>query len=325
MSSVHAALASLYDALVVPAFCHAGFAARAATWDPRSLEVDLRGRAFLVTGASAGLGRAAAEALAVRGGDVHLVVRDRGRGERARDGMLEAGGRGALHLHLVDVARLSEVRRFADGFVASGRRLDGLIHNAGVLLDRREVTDEGHERTLATNVLAPYLLTGLLEPALQRTAAAGEARVVWVSSGGMYTQRVRVDDLQYQRGQFDGVVAYARTKRAEIYLSERFAARWAGSAITSNAMHPGWADTPGVQGSLPRFHRLTRRFLRTPAEGADTIVWLAASDEARGQSGGFFLDRRPRPTHLPGLGTHQPTADIDRLWQECARLTGWPG
>ena len=135
----------------------------------------------------------------------------------------------------------------------------------------------------------------------------------------MYTQRLDVDDLQFERGRFDGVVAYARTKRAQVILTELWAERLAADGITSNCMHPGWAATPGVERSLPRFHRLLGPILRTPEQGADTLVWLAAAREVADETGGLYFDRRRRRTHvLPG--TRSPAEDRDRLWAVCEEL-----
>jgi dehydrogenase/reductase SDR family member 12 len=107
-----------------------------------------------------------------------------------------------------------------------------------------------------------------------------------------------VNDLQSERGEFSGSVAYARAKRGLMILTEEWAERWRDNGIVVNAMHPGWADTPGVESSLPGFYRATKCVLRTPEEGADTVVWLAASTEAGKISGKFWLDRELHPSHL---------------------------
>jgi len=174
-------------------------------------------------------------------------------------------------------------------------RLDVLVSNAGVYSVRRQETDEGFEKSFALLLLGPYILTQCLHPLL---AAAQDARVVNVSSGGMYSQKIQVDDLQSQSGSYSGSVAYARAKRGLMILTEVWAERWREDGIVVNAMHPGWADTPGVRNALPGFYRVTRKLLRTPREGADTIVWLAASTEAGEVSGEFWLDRQIHPSHL---------------------------
>jgi dehydrogenase/reductase SDR family member 12 len=221
---------------------------------------------------------------------------------------------------LCDLGRVDSVRRFAERFTAEAPRLDVLVNNAGVLTQERERSADGIELTLATNVIAPFLLTQLLIPMLEHSAPS---RIVNVSSGGMYTQKLRADDLQSGQEDFDGPTAYARTKRAEVVLSEMWAQRLAGTGVTVHAMRPGWADTPGVRSSLPRFYRATRPLLRSPHQGADTIVWLGAAAEPAETSGGFWHDRRRRPTHLLP-GTRETEEERGRLWSEYVALSSTP-
>ena len=170
--------------------------------------------------------------------------------------------------------------------------------------------------TFAVNVVAPFLLTELLTDKL---AARAPSRIITVSSGGMYTQRMHTDDLQNAHGEFNGATAYARSKRAQMLLTEVWARRLADRGIIAHAMHPGWADTPGISASLPRFYRASRPLLRSPQQGADTIVWLGAADEAAASSGGFWHDRRRRPTSLLPW-TRETAADRCAVWGECVRL-----
>ena len=187
------------------------------------------------------------------------------------------------------------MRACAERLLANDEPVHVLVHNAGVLPRERRETEEGVELTFATNVLGPHLLTRLLR---ERLIASAPARVLFVSSGGMYTRRLDVDDLQSRRGTYDGRVAYARTKRAEVVLAERWAAELAGTGVVVHAMHPGWADTPGIKTSLPGFQRIMRPLLRTPEQGADTIVWLAAAEEpAPGHRA--LLVRSPRARDAP--------------------------
>jgi NAD(P)-dependent dehydrogenase (short-subunit alcohol dehydrogenase family) len=129
----------------------------------------------------------------------------------------------------------------------------------------------------------------------------------------MYTQRVRPDDLQMEKTRYDGAVAYARTKRAQVILTELWAERLRDRGIVVHSMHPGWAATPGVSESLPRFYKVTRPLLRTAEEGADTIVWLCASEEAGRTTGLFWHDRRPRPTHRLEA-TRETPKEREALW-----------
>jgi NAD(P)-dependent dehydrogenase (short-subunit alcohol dehydrogenase family) len=140
----------------------------------------------------------------------------------------------------------------------------------------------------------------------------------------MYTQRIRVDDLQYERGRYDGSIAYARAKRGLVILTEMWAKDLKDDGVVVHSMHPGWADTPGVSSSLPGFYRVTKKILRTPEEGADTIVWLAAAREAASSTGLFWLDRQPHTTHVfPGTGASREQRE--QLWTELAELSGWSG
>ena len=168
------------------------------------------------------------------------------------------------------------------------------MNNAGAMFAERELTEEGLERTFATNLLSGFLLTETLIPKLIESAPA---RIINMSSGGMLSRRLRVSDLQNERD-YKPADAYAHTKRAQVILTEIWAERLADEGVTVHSVHPGWADTAGVADSLPLFHKVIGPFLRTPAEGSDTMVWLAAADEPTHDSGRFWLDRRPRPTHL---------------------------
>ena len=192
-----------------------------------------------------------------------------------------------------------------------------LVNNAGVLLNQRTMTAEGNETALATNLLAPYLLTRMLLPRLRESAPS---RIINVSSGGMYATGLALDDLQYEKTSYDGSRAYARTKRALVTLTEMWAEQLQSSGVVVHAMHPGWADTPGVAGSLPAFHTIIRRFLRTAGEGADTITWLAAAEEAAKVTGLFWLDREPHTTHV-FPGTDPSAQERQALWDALTRLT----
>jgi dehydrogenase/reductase SDR family protein 12 len=283
----------LLDATVVFSFDRTGFRRHAARFRAEDLEVSLAGKRCLVTGGNSGIGKAAAAGLAGRGAEVVLLCRSRERGEAAAAEIRRATGNEAVRAEEVDVSETDSIRAFVRRF--RSRRVDVLVNNAGVLPDRRAATADGVELTLATNLLGPYLLTELLLPRLE---ASPDARVVSVASGGMYTQRLDVEALlSGGPDPFDGVVQYARTKRALVVLNEQWAARHRTTGVTFSAMHPGWADTPAVRTSLPRFREVTKRILRTPEEGADTVIWLAAAPSAAGRNGLFWFDREPVSTH----------------------------
>jgi NAD(P)-dependent dehydrogenase (short-subunit alcohol dehydrogenase family) len=309
---------TLMDRTVVPGYTTVGYRLRRRLGTQGEIDVSMTGRSVLVTGATSGLGLAAATGFARLGATVHLLARDAARGERARQ-QVDAAGPATAHVHLADLSALRSVRSFARSFLESGHDLHVLVNNAGVLRGERELSEDGIELTFATDVLGPFLLTNML---LARLRECAPARVVNVSSGGMYTQRLDVGDLQFARRDYDGPAAYAAAKRALVVLTEIWAQRLAGSGVVVHSMHPGWAATPGVETSLPRFHRVMGPLLRTPEEGADTIVWLGAAPEPERDSGRFWHDRRPRPTHRVPWTRERP-GDRGRLWQECCRLSGW--
>jgi NAD(P)-dependent dehydrogenase (short-subunit alcohol dehydrogenase family) len=286
-----------------------GYELRSRRW-PEDDAKPLAGRLVAITGASSGIGRAATEMYLERGASVLGLVRNPENGERDSLGS-------AVEMMPCDLSSPASVRACAATLVASHRKLDVLVNNAGVLPPRRELTQDGIELSFATNVLGPFLLTALLVPVL--SAAGG--RIVNVSSAGMYTQRLHAEDLQLALGDYRGAVAYSRAKRAQVILSELWAKRLAPAGVAVHAMHPGWADTPGLARSLPRFRKALRPLLRTPEQGADTIVWLSWAPGL--ESGRFWQDRRARPTHLIP-GTRERPGERERLWEECVRLTGAP-
>ncbi|UCE84715.1 MAG: SDR family NAD(P)-dependent oxidoreductase [Deltaproteobacteria bacterium] len=305
------ALSRLVDPTIVLSFDRHGFQIHALTFRPDDLEVDLSERRCLVTGANSGIGYESALALADLGAEVVLLCRSPERGEAAAARIREQTGNARVSVEPVDMSELASVRAAAERLAA--RPVDVLVHNAGVLPDARTLTSDGLELTFATHVVGPFLLTKLLRGALEQS---DDARVVWVSSGGMYTRMLEVDDPNWEDRDYDGVAAYAETKRAQVVLARLWAEALEGTKVVVNAMHPGWADTPSVRSSLPRFYRVTRHILRTPAEGADTVVWLAACPRAREWSGRFFFDRAPRSPYLLPL-TRESREAREALWALC--------
>jgi NAD(P)-dependent dehydrogenase (short-subunit alcohol dehydrogenase family) len=311
------AIDAALDRTVVPGYTRLGYDIRRLGWTHPELP-SLAGRTVAVTGATSGIGRAAAQAAAAQGARLRLLVRDSAAGERAAREIAASTDNDGISVAVCDLASVRSIRACAAALAREQVRLDVLINNAGVLSRSRELSRDGYELTFATNVLGPFLLTALLAPLLGRAAPG---RVITVTSGGMYTQRLRVEDLEMKQDGYDGTVAYARAKRAQMILTELWAERLASRRIAAHAMHPGWVKTPGVETSLPRFNRLLGPALRAPEEGADTIVWLAGAPANKLGSGRLWHDRRSRPVYvLPK--TRESEQERGRLWSLLSALTG---
>lgn len=308
---------ALADRLILPGiwrFTRLGYRNSRKRWKPVSAY--LGDRHAVVTGATSGVGLAAARELAALGAQLTLVARDAAKAREVVRELEEQTGNQHIAVEIADMSLMGDVHALCDRMLQAGKPIDMLINNAGALFNPRQQTAEGLEKSFALLLLGPWILTERLHPLL---AASKSARVVNVSSGGMYSQKIHVDDLQSSRGNYSGSVAYARAKRGLMILTEEWAQKWRKDGIAVNAMHPGWADTPGVETSLPGFYRLTRRLLRTPQEGADTAVWLAASTEAARVSGQFWLDREQHPSHISER-SRETAAERARLLETLGEL-----
>jgi dehydrogenase/reductase SDR family member 12 len=318
MASLRALVDEILEVLVVPSFTRDGYAIRRRLfdWEPRETW-SMSGRTVVITGPTSGLGREAAGSLARMGARLVLVGRDAGRLERTRTEILGETPDAAITTVVADMSSLPSVRAAAAEILAGEPRIDVVIDNAGAIFATREETPAGFERTFATMVLGPFLFLSLLWP---RLAEGPDGRIVAVTSGGQYTQALHLDDLGYREGTYDGARAYARAKRAQVTLMREWARRLRSHGIVANAMHPGWADTPGLEASLPGFRDLMGSHLRTPAEGVDTMLWLAAAPEARAITGRLFLDRRVRPfDRVPS--TRVSRDDRVALWDRVEEMT----
>ena len=272
------------------------------------------GKVVLITGAASGLGEAAAVGFARLGATVHAHARS---APRAADAVaaISAQAPGAeIVPESCDVASLGALRAFALAFRRRVARLDVLVNNAGVMPDERRRSADGHELMFATHVLAPFALTSLLRA---RLVAGRPSRVINISSGGMYGQRLPAADLESDTADYGPSTLYARTKREQVIITEQWAQRLEGTGVVVHAMHPGWADTTGVQTAMPGFRTATRLILRSGEQGADTIVWLGAAPEPLQSTGRFWHDRRPRPTHYALGAGSDSEADRAALWDYC--------
>ena len=322
--STRSVVDAVIEVPVVTSFTRLGYDVRSRLAHWRQLNsYGLGGRVVLVTGATSGLGLVTAEQLAACGATVVLLGRDADKTSRVCAEIATRTGNARLSTVVADMGDLEAVRRVAGEIADLHGRLDVLIHNAGALSATRQVSPQGTELTVASQVVGPFLLTALLLPLLRESAPA---RVLTMSSGGMYASPLRVTDLQ-MGDEYKGSEQYARAKRAQVTLNEMWAARVPAGEVVFHAMHPGWADTPGVRESLPTFRKLVGPLLRSPQQGADTMVWLAADDgEPMATSGGFWLDRHRRSIHkLPNTRSSDTAERRQQLWEWVSAAAGLAG
>ena len=269
------------------------------------------GKTALVTGASSGLGFEASAKLASLGAELVLVARDRRRGEEAVATIKKRSGSNAVSLMLCDFASLTQIRRLAGDVVASRSKLHILVNNAGSVNAKREVTEDGIERTFAVNHLGPFLLTNLLLDLLKKSAPA---RVVTLASIAQARGDMPFDDLQFERGGYAIMRAYARSKLANVLFTRELARRLAGAGVTANCLHPGavatniWSHAPWYVRPLLAVAKL---FMISPEQGAEAIVYLATSPDVEGLTGDYYeahsksrslADRAGRPSCDETLG-----------------------
>jgi NAD(P)-dependent dehydrogenase (short-subunit alcohol dehydrogenase family) len=316
------AVDALLEAAVVPSFTRIGFAVRSRleSWPPAP-DTRLDGRVVVVTGATSGLGKAAAAALARAGATVEVIGRDADKLDATRLELTALAPQSGIETVTADLSDLAAVRRAAEEIGERHSSIHAVIHNAGALSSTYEVTREGIEKTFAAHVIGPFLLSALLCEPL-RVARPG--RIIWVASGGMYTEPLSTARLEVGANGYRGTTVYARAKRAQVTLSEMMAARVDPQEIVVHAMHPGWALTPGVESSLPRFRMVTGPLLRDAAQGADTMIWLATDDGMPvASTGRFWLDRRPRSIHrLRSTRAADTAQEREALWSYVVQHAG---
>ena len=312
-------LSNALDAAVVPGFSKIGYAIRKrlGNWQPIS-SFDLRGKTVVITGPTSGLGEQVARQLALTGANLVLVARNEEKCARVIDEITPlCTGEKPVFVR-AEMGDLESVRSACAAIQQQFTRVDVLIHNAGALLNTRQISPQGIEQTIASHVVGPFLMTTLLLPLLKG------GRVVTVSSGGMYSSGLPTfnngETLEMPAHKYGGSKQYAIAKRAQVTLTEMWATREPQTEFVS--MHPGWADTPGVQESIPGFRRVTAPILRSASEGADTIAWLAAVNPLPGASGTFWSDREVRPTHkTPQSRKLDTEVNRESLWQQVDQMS----
>jgi len=258
--------------------------------------VDVAGKVFMITGANSGVGMDVSLFLAKKGATVNMVCRSEKRGEEARQAIVEQSGNDKVRLWVCDVSLEAEVRKMWSEFAAVHERLDGLVCNAGVLLNERTLTSEGVETTFACHLLfGTYLLGTLAMPLLESTPGS---RLVAVSSGGMYnTKWPEWDVATSEKGKYNGQMAYAYAKRGQVLLCERWSAMH--PSVRFVTCHPGWTLTPAVEAAYGEQKKYLEP-MRSAWEGAEGIAWLCVAPADQITAGAFYLDRKVEPKHLAG-------------------------
>ncbi len=279
----------------------------------------MQGQVCVVTGATSGIGKAAAAALARQGAEVIVVGRDPGRAE-ATAAAIQADGAPPPKVEIADLARLEQVRALAGRLNQTLDRVDVLINNAGLVLNERQVTPDGYEHVFAVNHLAPFLLTNLLRPKL---TASAPARVITVTSDAHTAARLDLDDPNLEHG-WSSWRSYSNSKLANILFTRELARRLDGTGVTANCLHPGVVRTGFGRDARPLMRAgltIARPFMLSPERGADTIVYLASSPDVAAKTGGYYVKRQLREPSAAARDDGQAR----RLWEISERLTGLAG
>ena len=279
----------------------------------------MQGQVCVITGATSGIGKAAAAALAQQGAEIIVVGRDPARAE-ATAAAIQAGGAPPPKVEIADLARLDQVRALAGRLNQTLDRIDVLINNAGLVLNERQVTPDGYEHVFAVNHLAPFLLTNLLRPKL---TASAPARVITVSSDAHTAARLDLDDPNLEHG-WSSWRSYSNSKLANILFTRELARRLDGTGVTANCLHPGVVRTGFGRDARPLMRvgiTIAKPFMLSPERGADTLVSLASSPDVAAKTGGYYVKREPREPSAAARDDGLARG----LWETSERMTGLAG
>ena len=328
---------TVMEKFVVPSFSSVGTRIRSRLFHWQALSsYSLKGRVVVLTGGTSGIGEAAARRYAQMGATLVLVARNPQKTDDLIKSLKTEFSNPEIYQVIADLGKQDDVRKAAEELSHRWPAIDVLAHNAGALFTDRKRADNGTDLSVELMVAAPFLLTGLLldtlkaasesEIAVKRGVKPSPARVLTMSSGGMYTEALAVDRLQMRDENYQGARQYARAKRAQVVLNECWAAKVDAPEVVFHALHPGWVNTPGITEALPGFSKLLSPvgLLRTADEGADTLVWLSADPSAITESGLFWHDRRARDINITDKTRKADTSQQrEQLWDWCESHTNW--
>ncbi len=285
-----------------------------------TLNTSMQGKICLVTGATSGIGKATALALAQMGATVVMACRDRARGEEARSEITTKSRNNAVDLLQADLSSQQSIRQLVETFQQHYTQLHVLINNAGASFSKRRETVDGLEMTFAVNYLAPFLLTNLLLNVLKSSTPA---RIVNVSSDAQKAGYIRMDDLQEEQ-RYLPMHVYGQSKLALVLFTYELARRLQGTGVTANCLHPGFVATNfGQRGaSLPilLLIKLIAPFGTSPEKGAKTSIYLASSPDVEGVTGQYFAKSLPRRSSSISYDESLQR----QLWEQSAQLVKLP-
>ena len=297
-----------FYARFTPNYTKIGYFARRLFWG-RSKPLDFRGQRWLVTGASAGIGKAIMHAAATAGAEVVAVARSQQRLDAAI-AELDSSAAARVSTLVADMSLQSDTQDLLERLLASGMKFDVLQNNLGILLPKMTITREGRETTFVINVLSHFLLT---EGLADNGAFNDDAIVVNMTSGGMYTVPLGLRALNTTIAKYyNGKYSYAHAKRAQVVLTGYWNQKYGPKGLKFYVTHPGWAKTPGVKKALPVFWKIQNLILRTPLQGADTALWLCTARPPITEEEVVWFDRAPRSTHVYEE-TKVPKCTVDEL------------
>jgi NAD(P)-dependent dehydrogenase (short-subunit alcohol dehydrogenase family) len=277
----------------------------------------MHGKTVVMTGATSGIGAAAALALAGRGARIVFTARDPGRARSTLDGLIRVNPDAAHDFVLADLTSLADMRAAGAALRSKAPRIDVLANNAGAIFQSRELTVDGLEKTFAVDHMSYFVITEALRPSLNPNA-----RIVSTASVAHTAGRLDFDDMAMSRN-FSTFAAYGRAKLCNILWTRELARRLEGTGVTANCFHPGGVNTgfgDNMNGVIKAVFGVVKKFMLTPEQGADTLIWLASSPDVAGRSGGYYAKRR---LVQPSVAARDAAA-ARRLWEASERFAGMP-
>lgn len=281
------------------------------------MDFAMKDKVVVITGATSGIGEVAADHLAQRGARIVFVARDHARGEAMRKHLRAVAGHTDHTVHYADLSLLGDQKRVAKEIADSEPQIDVLINNAGAMFTTRQETADGLEKTFALNHMSYFTVTNIL---LDRLKATPGARIVSTASTAHRFGKLDFDDLQ-SKSHYSAFGVYGVSKLCNILFTRELAKRLAGTGVTANCLHPGGVNSrfgDNNSGWMSVVFKLGKRFMITPEQGAQTIIYLAASPDVTGKSGGYYDKSKPASTSKAA----QSDADGKRLWDVSAKIAG---